>query len=182
MNHRMRFAAMLLVLPLAGCVAGGEDDPVAAQRSAEEEVSATSTIGRPAQEFTSSSVEPAPSTEIKGARVEDPAMELSYKWQGTSYAPGGGSIVVVAVTNESDAPMPVDTLSPELKYNAGGGEMRTAEALSAEEADVDIIGLDLPLGPGATVNAKYAFDVSTGNLWDARFTIGNVTFEGNLNN
>ena len=52
----------------------------------------------------------------------------------------------------------------------------------AEEAGVDIVGLDRPLGPGATVNAKYPFDVSTGNLWDAEFTIGNVTFKGNLNN
>ena len=59
---------------------------------------------------------------------------------------------------------------------------RTAEPLTADAAGVDIVGLDLPLGPGATVNAKFPFDVATGNLWDAKFTIGNVTFEGNLNN
>ena len=51
-----------------------------------------------------------------------------------------------------------------------------------EDADVDVVGLDRPLGQGATVNAKYPFDVSTSELWDAEFTIGNVTFKGNLNN
>ena len=46
---------------------------------------------------------------------------------------------------------------------------------------MDIIGLDEPLRAGSTVNAKYAFDVAPGRLWDADFTIGNVTFSGNLN-
>ena len=78
--------------------------------------------------------------------------------------------------------MPADLLRPTLSYNIGGGEMRTAESLTAEAAGVDFVGLDIPLGPGATFNAKYAFNVATGNLWDARFTIGNVTFQGYLNN
>ena len=32
------------------------------------------------------------------------------------------------------------------------------------------------------MNVQYAFDVSSGNLYDATFKIGNVVFEGNLNN
>ncbi|MDK7180084.1 hypothetical protein QP446_04800 [Corynebacterium riegelii] len=176
MSHRLKLAVLSLLLPVTACAAPGEND------IDPEAVTPTSTIGRPAETFATSEVEPAPSTEINGERVKDPAMDLSYKWQGSSYAPGGGTVVVVAVTNESDAPLPVDALKPTLKYNAGGGEMRTAETLTADAAGVDIIGLDLPLGPGATVNAKYAFNVSTGNLWDAQFTIGNVTFQGNLNN
>lgn len=177
MSHRLKLAATCLVLPLVAC--STSEETVVPDT---ETVSPTSTIGRPAETFASSEVEPAPTTEINGERVEDPAMDLSYKWQGSSYAPSGGSVIVVAVTNKSDAPLPADALRPTLEYNIGGGEMRTAEALTAEDAGVDIVGLDLPLGPGATVNAKYAFDVSTGNLWDAQFTIGNVTFEGNLNN
>lgn len=182
MTHRLATSvvALAVALPLAAC-AGSEDD-AAGQDVEATEVSATSTIGRPQEEFEKKETSAAVSTEIQGERVEDPAMDLSYKWQGTSYAPNGGTVVVVAVTNQSDAPMPVDTLQPKLEYNAGNKDMREAEPMDAEAAGLDMVGLDLPLGPGATTNVKYAFDVATGNLWDARFSIGNVTFEGNLNN
>lgn len=199
MTHRLKVAALALAFPLlAGSMVActepeeGEvteatdvadvTDAAEEQNPAAAEVSPTSTIGRPAEAFHMESVAPSATNEIKGERVEDPAMELSYKWQGTSSAPGGGAVVVVAITNESEAPLPADALQPELRYNAGNNDMRTATALDAQAAGVDIAGLDLPLGPGATVNAKYPFDVSPGNLWDAAFTIGNVTFEGNLNN
>ena len=182
MTHRLATSvvALAVALPLAAC-AGAEDD-AAGQDVEATEVSATSTIGRPQEEFEKKETSAAVTTEIQGERVEDPAMDLSYKWQGTSYAPNGGTVVVVAVTNQSDAPMPVDTLQPKLEYNAGNKDMREAEPMDAEAAGLDMVGLDLPLGPGATTNIKYAFDVATGNLWDARFSIGNVTFEGNLNN
>lgn len=182
MTHRLAtfVVALAVALPLAAC-AGAEDD-AAGQDAEATEVSATSTIGRPQEEFERKETSAAVSTEIQGERVEDPAMDLSYKWQGTSYAPNGGTVVVVAVTNQSDAPMPVDTLQPKLEYNAGNKDMREAEPMDAEAAGLDMVGLDLPLGPGATTNIKYAFDVATGNLWDARFSIGNVTFAGNLNN
>ncbi|WP_066524488.1 hypothetical protein [Corynebacterium bouchesdurhonense] len=186
MTHRLAttVVALAVALPLAAC-AGAEDDAAenAADQAAEAtEVSATSTIGRPQETFEKQEAPAAVSTEIQGERVKDPAMDLSYKWQGTSYAPNGGTVVVVAVTNQSDAPMPADTLQPKLEYNAGNKDMREAKPMDAEAAGVDTVGLDLPLGPGATANVKYAFDVATGNLWDARFSIGNVTFEGNLNN
>ena len=186
MTHRLATSvvALAVALPLAAC-AGAEDD-TAGQDVEATEVSATSTIGRPQEEFEKKETSAAVSTEIQGERVEDPAMDLSYKWQGTSTAPGGGSIVVVAVTNNSDAPLPVDALTPKLRYNTGSSSSRDLKDATfepiADEAGVDIVGLDQPLGPGATVNAKYPFDVSVGNLWDAEFTIGNVTFKGNLNN
>lgn len=185
MSQRLKVAALALIFPLAACtgpVDADNSEGMEATPTEDAEVSPTSTLGLPEKEFAVAEVEPSATNEIKGDRVEDPAMELSYKWQGTSYAPGGGSVVVVAITNESDAPMPADTLNPTLTWNAGNKEYRTAELKTAEEAGVDIVGLDMPLGPGATVNAKFPFDVSTGNLWDAKFTIGNVTFEGNLNN
>lgn len=183
MSHRHTLAVLALVLPLAAC--GGEvddDNSEGMGTEAVNEVEVTSTIGRPEQHFEVQEVAPAPTTEIQGQSVDDPAMELSYKWQGTSYAPGGGTVVVVAVTNKSEAPLPADALRTELRYNSGGGNMQTANPIDGETAGVDIVGLDRPLGPGATVNAKYPFDVSSGSLWDAEFTIGNVTFDGNLNN
>jgi len=198
MSHRTRrpkaaltAAALAAALALSACADAemGEDTISSTQVTAAEDApqgQADDRIGVQRKPFEVNEAEPLVSDEINGERVKDPAMELSYKWQGSSYAPNGGSVVVVAITNESDAPLPEDALEPKLRYNVNSTsnpDMKDAKFMPiAEEAGVDIVGLDRPLGPGATVNAKYPFDVSTGNLWDAEFTIGNVTFKGNLNN
>lgn len=180
-RHTCGVLAIALAFSLAACGGEVEDDNSEAMPAEQPtEVEVTSTFGRPEQIFDVQEVDPFVTTDLAGQRVEDPAMPLSYKWQGSSYAPGGGSVIVVAVTNESDAPLPTDALRIELNYNSGSGDMQTAGEIDAEAAGVDIIGLDHPLGPRATVNAKYAFDAPKGNLWNAQFTIGNVTFEGNL--
>ena len=198
MSHRTRrpkaalaAAALAAALALSACADAemGEDTISSTQVTAAEDApqgQADDRIGVQRKPFEVNEADPLVSDEINGERVKDPAMELSYKWQGSSYAPNGGSVVVVAITNESDAPVPEDALEPKLRYNVNSTsnpDMKDAKFVPiAEEAGVDIVGLDRPLGPGATVNAKYPFDVSTGNLWDAEFTIGNVTFKGNLNN
>ena len=198
MSHRTRrpkaaltAAALAAALALSACADAemGEDTISSTQVTAAEDApqgQADDRIGVQRKPFEVNEADPLVSDEINGERVKDPAMELSYKWQGSSYAPNGGSVVVVAITNESDAPLPEDALEPKLRYNVNSTsnpDMKDAKFMPiAEEAGVDIVGLDRPLGPGATVNAKYPFDVSTGNLWDAEFTIGNVTFKGNLNN
>ncbi|MBA1835291.1 hypothetical protein [Corynebacterium wankanglinii] len=184
-------AVLASTLALTACADGemAEDTASSTQVTAAEDApqgQADDRIGVQRKTFEVNETDPVVSDKTDGERVEDPAMELSYKWQGTSYAPAGGSVVVVAITNESDAPLPEDALTPKLRYNANSTsnpDMKDAKFQPvAEEAGVDIVGLDRPLGPGATVNAKYPFDVTTGNLWDAEFTIGNVTFKGNLNN
>ena len=198
MSHRTRrpkaalaAASLAAVLALSACADAemGEDTISSTQVTAAEDApqgQADDRIGVQRKPFEVNEADPLVSDEINGERVNDPAMELSYKWQGSSYAPNGGSVVVVAITNESDAPLPEDALEPKLRYNVNSTsnpDMKDAKFMPiAEETGVDIVGLDRPLGPGATVNAKYPFDVSTGNLWDAEFTIGNVTFKGNLNN
>ena len=176
-HHTLSAAALLLVttLTLGGCVS--EDDTATST-----DIEVTAPTGAPQPEFHQEQVDPVTSTEITGERVDDPKMELSYKWQGSSYGTGAGSIIVVAVTNKSDVPMPVDVLKPKLRYNTGNNKFVDANPISAEQAGVDILGVDRPLGPGATTNAKYAFDVTPDGLWDAEFTIGNVKFKGNLNN
>ena len=183
--------ALAAALALSACADAemGEDTISSTQVTAAEDApqgQADDRIGVQRKPFEVNEADPLVSDEINGERVKDPAMELSYKWQGSSYAPNGGSVVVVAITNESDAPLPEDALEPKLRYNVNSTsnpDMKDAKFVPiAEEAGVDIVGLDRPLGPGATVNAKFPFDVSTGNLWDAEFTIGNVTFKGNLNN
>ena len=198
MSHRTRrpkaaltAAALAAALTLSACADAemGEDTISSTQVTAAEDApqgQADDRIGVQRKPFEVNEVDPLVSDKTNGDRVEDPAMELSYKWQGSSYAPNGGSVVVVAITNESDAPLPEDALEPKLRYNVNSTsnpDMKDAKFVPiAEEAGVDIVGLDRPLGPGATVNAKFPFDVATGNLWDAEFTIGNVTFKGNLNN
>lgn len=198
MSHRTRrpkaaltAAALAAALALSACADAemGEDTISSTQVTAAEDApqgQADDRIGVQRKPFEVNEVDPLVSDKTNGDRVKDPAMELSYKWQGSSYAPNGGSVVVVAITNESDAPLSEDALEPKLRYNVNSTsnpDMKDAKFVPiAEEAGVDIVGLDRPLGPGATVNAKYPFDVATGNLWDAEFTIGNVTFKGNLNN
>ena len=198
MSHRTRrpkaalaATALAAALALSACADAemGEDTISSTQVTAAEDApqgQADDRIGVQRKPFEVNETDPVVSDKTNGDRVKDPAMELSYKWQGSSYAPNGGSVVVVAITNESDAPLPEDALEPKLRYNVNSTsnpDMKDAKFIPiAEEAGVDIVGLDRPLGPGATVNAKFPFDVSTGNLWDAEFTIGNVTFKGNLNN
>lgn len=198
MSHRTRrpkaaltAAALAAALALSACADAemGEDTISSTQVTAAEDApqgQADDRIGVQRKPFEVNEADPLVSDKTNGDRVKDPAMELSYKWQGSSYAPNGGSVVVVAITNESDAPLPEDALEPKLRYNVNSTsnpDMKDAKVVPiAEEAGVDIVGLDRPLGPGATVNAKFPFDVYTGNLWDAEFTIGNVTFKGNLNN
>lgn len=198
MSHRTRLkgaslvpAALAATLALSSCADAemGEETISSTQVTAAEDApqgQADDRIGVRRKTFEVEEVDPEVTDETDGDSVKDPAMELSYKWQGTSYAPNGGSVAVVAITNHSDAPLPEDALTPKLRYNVNSTsnpDMKDAKFVPvAEEAGVDIVGLDRPLGPGATVNAKYPFDVSTGNLWDAEFTIGNVTFKGNLNN
>ena len=198
MSHRTRrpkaalaATALAAALALSACADAemGEETISSTQVTAAEDApqgQADDRIGVQRKPFEVNEADPLVSDEVNGERVKDPAMELSYKWQGSSYAPNGGSVVVVAITNESDAPLPEDALEPKLRYNVNSTsnpDMKDAKFMPiAEDAGVDIVGLDRPLGPGATVNAKFPFDVSTGNLWDAEFTIGNVTFKGNLNN
>ena len=183
MFHRTstRLAAVLLAatLPLTACVS--ESDTLAGESSEDLEESVEEKENEKPT-FNVEETDPEVTDELTGKPVKDPAMELTYKWQGTSSA-GNGSVVVVAVTNNSDAPVPVDALEPTLRYNTGNNNFTDASYISdPEKADVDVVGIDRPLGPGATTNAKFPFDVAPGNLWDAEFTVGNVTFKGNLNN
>lgn len=162
---------------LAGCA----DEGVVDQEGSS--ITPTTGVATPTEEpesFETHSADPLKTGEIGGQIVEDPGMEVSYKWQGTNYAPNGGTVVTVAVTNHSGNIMPPEALGdPELKYEGG---KETAKRISAEDAGIEIEGLDFPLGKGATMNVQYTYDVSQGDLSDATFQIGNVIFEGNLNN
>lgn len=175
-----RLAALTLActLPLAAC-GTGENGVGASGTQTPLEV--TTPTGMPKEQFRVEDTDKLVSEELTGEPVEDPAMDLTYKWQGSTNAPNGGSVIVVALRNDSDVPLPVDALKqPTLRYAGSGRDKKDATPQDAEASGVDIVGLDLPLRPGATINAKYAFDVAPGNLYNAEFTIGNVTFSGDL--
>lgn len=177
--HTLRVAAVgavaCLAFTLSGCVS---NDGVEGQDGTITPTTGVATETEGPEPFAVEKVSPKETTEISGESVEDPAMPVSYKWQGSRSA-SGGTVVTVAVHNTSDSPMPVDALeSPTLTYNGN----QSARSMSAESAGLEFEGLDLPLGAGATMNVQYAFDVSPGSLSQAEFHIGNVVFTGNLNN
>ena len=112
--------------------------------------------------------------------VEDPAMGVTMHYQGTTSSPYGGMTVMVAVRNDNEEPLTPETLGePTLTYAGSTAPLSEATA-SAGGAPVHV-PLDLPLGAGATTNLQYTFNVNYADLNNAEFTLGNITFEGNLN-
>lgn len=106
--------------------------------------------------------------------VVDQKLNVSYELQSTaSNTLGAGTVVFVLVHNLNDVPLPVDALGTP-SFSAYGTEYELVEA--------GTIALDYPLGAGASTNLAFAFNSAYGNFYDGEFTIGNVTFKGDLNN
>ena len=93
--------------------------------------------------------------------------------------------VVQLLKNLNDQPLPVDAVTdPVLEVADGNGGWTRVELLPYDpEANADVLapGLDMPLGAHSATNLQYRFDAATGTLWNARLTMGNVTWTGNLN-
>lgn len=111
--------------------------------------------------------------------AEDPGLNIRVHFQGTGYGTNGGSVIYVAITNLNEVPLPVDAFErPVLKIVDYDGDLMEIEPIEGD----DNIPLDLPLGAGATTNLQWAYNTSNGSLWAAQFQIGNIIFDGNLNN
>nr|WP_304503794.1 hypothetical protein [Corynebacterium lemuris] len=124
-------------------------------------------------------VEPRIAQTLRGTTT-DPGLNVEWTYQGTRSGQYSGSVVTFLVRNLNDEPLPPSSIpAPKLQYNSGGGTMTDATPLSNSDTELNL-GLDLPLGAGASTNIQYAFEVSPGNLWDAELQVGNVIFEGNL--
>ncbi|MDO5512914.1 hypothetical protein [Corynebacterium sp.] len=125
-------------------------------------------------------VDPIQAESLRDA-TEDPGLNVEWTYQGARSGQTGGSVITMLVTNLNDEPLPPSAIpQPTLSYNPGGGERTDVEPIANDATDLPL-GLDLPLGPGASTNLRYAFTVSPGNLWDAKLQVGNVIWEGNLN-
>ncbi|HIX78764.1 MAG TPA: hypothetical protein H9978_02245 [Candidatus Corynebacterium faecipullorum] len=127
-----------------------------------------------AQEVTSNLAEP----------VKDEGLNVEFELQGL-YSGGGGTVLTVKIHNLNEVAMPVDALpEPTLERADGNGGWATVDSIDVDPAvhpDVAAPGLDHPLGAGASTNLQYVYNVAPGNLWNARFSIGNVRYVGDLN-
>ena len=120
-----------------------------------------------------------------GAKVKDDGLNVEWDLQGVYSDSVQGSVVTIKLHNLNDQALPVDAFEePVLERADGNGGWSKIELLPYDpeaNADVAAPGLDLPLGAGASTNLQYRFNVTPGNLWNARISIGNVTYVGDLN-
>jgi hypothetical protein len=117
--------------------------------------------------------------------VEDEGYGVTWWNQGVYQDNITGSVLTIKVRNNNDLPLPADAISdPILEVADGNGGWTSIDLLPYDpEVNTNLMapGLDRPLGAGATTNLQYRFDIAPGNLWNARLTIGNVVWEGNMN-
>lgn len=171
---RLRPALALLASSLLLTACSGD----AEESTAPEESIVVTTSEAPVAQPTQ--VEPVEAESLRGATT-DPGLNVDFRYQGARSGTSGGSVITILVTNLNDEPLPADAIpQPTLRYNSGGGTMVDADPIANEDTVLPL-GLDLPLGAGASTNLRYAFTVSPGNLWDAELQVGNVIWEGNLN-
>ena len=117
--------------------------------------------------------------------VDDEGYGVTWWNQGVYQDNITGSVLTIKVRNNNDLPLPADAISdPVLEVADGNGGWTGIDLLPYDpEVNTNLMapGLDRPLGAGATTNLQYRFDVAPGNLWNARLSIGNVVWEGNMN-
>lgn len=117
--------------------------------------------------------------------VEDEGYGVTWWNQGVYQDNITGSVLTIKVRNNNDLPLPADAISdPVFEVADGNGGWTSIDLLPYDpEVNTNLMapGLDRPLGAGATTNLQYRFDVAPGNLWNARLSIGNVVWEGNMN-
>ena len=134
--------------------------------------------------FEAKDVEVREVTENLAEPAKDEGLNVEYELQGL-YSGGGGTVLTVKIHNLGELPLPADALpEPTLERADGNGGWATVDPVPYDpEVNVSLPapGLDQPLGAGASTNLQYVYNVSAGNLWNARFTIGNVRFVGDLN-
>lgn len=120
-----------------------------------------------------------------GAAQKDEGLGVTWTYQGAYSDTYEGSVLTILVRNDNDVPLPPEAIAdPVLETSDGSGGWKRVELLKYDpEVNQDVLppGLDLPLGPGASTNLQYRVAQTPGNLWNARLTMGNITWIGNLN-
>lgn len=116
--------------------------------------------------------------------VKDEGYGVTLWNQGAYQDNTSGSVVTIRVRNDTDLPLPADSIEdPTLEVADGNGGWTSVDLLPYDaDVNTNIVApvLDRPLGAGASTNLQYRFDIAPGNLWNARLKIGNVVWEGSL--
>ncbi|WP_448855641.1 hypothetical protein [Corynebacterium camporealensis] len=138
-----------------------------------------------APSFEAEDVQQKEVTSNLGAPQKDEGLGVTWQLQGLFADNVQGTVVTILVKNDNDKPVPPEAIEePTLERADGNGGWADVELLPYDEntnADVASPGLDAPLGENGATNLQYRFDVAPGNLWNARLSIGNVTWSGDLN-
>lgn len=120
-----------------------------------------------------------------GQTIKDEGLGLEFTFQGVYSDDIQGTVVTVEAKNVNDVPFPSDALGDaKLEITDGMGGWTTIDQLPYDpevNTTVNAPGLDMPLGSQATTNLQYRFDTYVDNVWSARFSLGNIVWEGNLN-
>lgn len=120
-----------------------------------------------------------------GEWQKDEGLGVSWQLQGAYSDSIRGTVVTILLRNDNDVPLPTDAIGePTLERSDGSGSWTRVDLLPYDpEQNSDVVspGLDFPLGAGASTNLQYRFDITTGNVWNSRLSIGNITWVGNLN-
>ncbi|QPK80376.1 hypothetical protein G7Y31_08710 [Corynebacterium lizhenjunii] len=119
------------------------------------------------------------------APVSDKGLGVEWRLQGVYADSYQGSVLTILVKNTNELPLPVDAIGdPVVEVADGNGGWTAVPLLGYDPAvntDVMPPGLDEPLGSGASTNLQYRIGAAPGGLWNARLSIGNVTWIGDLN-
>lgn len=168
---------MLLSGALALTACGGDDTG----ETADTEIVSTSET----PEFKEKDVDQKTIEQNIGEPVEDEGLGVEWTYQGVYPSDVSGAVVTFLVENHNDVPLPPDAIGePKLEIANGNGKYTTVDQVDADPDDDPSAmppGLDKPLGVDAATNIQYRFDTAASTLWKARLSIGNVTWEGNLN-
>ncbi|MFC5939350.1 hypothetical protein ACFPVT_08120 [Corynebacterium choanae] len=168
---------------LSGCskldaVMNSDQDTLATSIAAELPEEGTTPAANPT--FTTRPPKPTTVTAslVAQPKAEDASLNATWRFKGIT--PDGK--VHVSLTNNNDAPLPPEALpQPTLVIRDGSGNPTRIDLLPNNPQTGVQNGLDLPLGPHATANFTYQFDVNPNLAWDATFSIGEVHWQGNLN-
>lgn len=157
-------------------------DPGEAGLSPDEEIVVTSSE---APSYQSQETETTTLTEDSNQRIKDEGLGVEFQFQGVYADDIQGTVVTVAAKNVNDVPLPPEALGePTLEIADGQGGWTAVDSVPYDaevNTTVNAPGLDKPLGTQATTNLQYRFNTTVGNLWSARFSLGNIVWEGNLN-
>ena len=171
----MSCGVVIGALTLTGC---GSDD--GAEETDTEIVSSSQT-----PEFKEKDVDQKKVKDNLGEPVKDDGLGIEWTLQGVYPDDVSGAVVTVMAKNTNDVPVPPEALDkPKLEIADGNNRFTGIDLIDfTPEQDPSALppGLDEPLGAGATTNLQYRFDTTAASLWNARLSIGNVVWEGNLN-